>query len=57
MNNQVIDESFIEKVEDIVMSIMDDIVDGNDPEDIMEELDRLLVLVGSKKTSEELTPY
>lgn len=57
MNNQVIDESFIEKVEDIVTSIMDDIVDGNDPEDIMEELDGLLVLVGSKKTSEELTPY
>ena len=47
----------IEAVEDQVMKIMDDLVDGNDTEDIMEELDVNLTIVGSRKTSEELTPY
>lgn len=57
MNNKIIDAKFIEDVEDIVTRIMDDIIDGSDPDDIMGELDELLGLVGSKKSSGELNSY
>jgi len=46
----------IQFVEDIVQNILDDLADGNDSEDIIEELDYLLNWVGSRKTCKELLP-
>ena len=57
MNSTVMTEERVEQIEKRVERIMDDIVDGNGPEDIMEELDGILKIVGSTKTAEELTPY
>lgn len=57
MNNALITPKLIEEVEQIVSNIMDDIIDGSGPDDIMAEMDDLLRLVGSKKVSEDLSSY
>jgi hypothetical protein len=56
MNNKVITAELIESVESYVESILDDIVDGNDPDSMMSSLDLILDAVGSKKDCEELIP-
>lgn len=61
-NNGVIIEEYdngvqpavVDAVEDAVQRVMDQIIDGLDPDSIMRTLDRILKTVGSKKTAKEL---
>lgn len=53
----VFPEHVILEIEDMVAAIMDDLVDGNDIEDVMENTDRILEIIGSDKTSEDLISY